>query len=71
MMAYIGVFKGEIDTYLPIVRLLFAMIRALVGIGIIVTNDDLRVFCQAKFHCFDCCFEAICRNENQIHVITE
>ena len=84
-IAYIALLKGEVVTFLPIVRLLFAIVRVLFSIGIIVTNDELRLYSGQKilllfnvvFHCmksFYFCIKKLfcCQvNQNQIHVIEE
>ena len=82
MIANMGLMKGDMGTFLPIAQLLFHIVRTLVAIGIIVTNDNLRSYSGEKialiintiFHFLKVGFKRIflCRcSQNQIHEIVE
>lgn len=78
LMAFIGLFKGDIDTFYPIVRLLSQIMRLLVAVGIIVTTDDLRSYSAENFYSIFKCLKNLVNAifccqwpHNEIHPIIE
>ena len=84
-MSVIGILSSKFATAIPVATLLVTLTRILIPIGIIMTNDDLRIYSKSKlslclnttFHCLKLLLGLLKRflcctlNQNQIHVVVE